>query len=86
MSILNDIRMAAKLESEKAKSDTLTKQFGKKAMQAQDQIDATSESLYGKKLADQMKEARKLQRKRIKEAEAQHASAAQQASAVPATA
>ena len=86
LSILNDIRMAAKLESEKAKSDTLTKQFGKKAMQAEDQIDATSESLYGKKLADQMKEARKLQRKRIKEAEAQHASAAQQASAVPATA
>ena len=77
LTMLNEIRVAAQIEQENAKSATIRKQFGKKAMQAEEQIDLTTESMYGKKLADKVKEARKIRRKEAKEAAAREAASGQ---------
>ena len=85
---LKDILVAAQVTAEKARSDNIRKQFAKKVKQAEDQVDNTTEALYGKKLADKVREARKYYKAQQKKAAEQMAQQAQQqaAPAAPAAA
>ena len=59
LQILKDILNAAQATAEKTRSENIKKQFSKKVKQAEDQVDNTTEALYGKKLADTVREHRK---------------------------
>lgn len=84
---LKEIVNAAQSTAEKARSDNIKKQFSKKVKQAEDQLDSTTEALYGKKLADTVRENRKRYKAELKKAlESQHERATAGAAAAAAAA
>ena len=87
LQILKDILNAAQATAEKARSENIKKQFSKKVKQAEDQVDNTTEALYGKKLADAVREHRKRYKAELKKSlEAQQERAYQERAAAAAAA